>query len=200
MPQIDHHCAAHHPTPKAPSPSPRPQPQAPIAVEFIALRLIHILGGIFWVGSALFTTFFLVPALTTAGPAAGAVMGALQQRRLFTVLPLVALVTILSGARLLWIASGGFRPEYFESGSGATFTIAAAASLVAFVLSIAVSRPMALRTARLAGQLAQAPEGEPRIRLAAELAQVRRRGAVATLIAVAMLLIAAAGMAVARYL
>jgi uncharacterized membrane protein len=171
-----------------------------MTAELIVLRLIHILGGIFWVGSGLFTTFFLVPSLTSAGPAAGAVMGGLQKRRLFTILPIVALATILSGARLMWITSGGFRAEYFESRSGGTYAIAAAASIIAFLLSLAVSRPMAVRSAKLAGEIAQAPEGEPRARLAAELARVRRRGAVATTIGVSLLVIAGAGMAVARYL
>ena len=171
-----------------------------MAAELVVLRLIHVLGGIFWVGSALFTAFFLVPALMTAGPAGGAIMGALQQRRLFTILPIVALATILSGARLMWIASGGFRAEYFESRSGATYAIAAAASVTAFLLSLAISRPMAMRGAKLAGEMAQTSEGEPRVRLAAELARVRRRGAIATTIGVSLLVIAAAGMAVARYL
>ena len=72
-----------------------------MSTELVVLRLVHILGGIFWLGSGLFTTFFLIPALGRAGPAAaGPVMGALQQRRLFTVLPVVALLTILSGVRL----------------------------------------------------------------------------------------------------
>jgi uncharacterized membrane protein len=168
--------------------------------ELLVLRLVHILGSMFWVGSGLFTTFFLVPALTTAGPAAAPVMGALQQRRLFTILPIVALATILSGVRLMWIASGGFGAAYFESPSGATYAVAAVASIVAFLLSLGVSRPMAVRSVQLAGELARAPEGEPRATLAAELARVRRRGAVATSIGVSLLVIAAAGMAVARYL
>ena len=75
-----------------------------MTAELIFLRLVHILGATFWLGSGLFTTFFLVPALGQVGPAgAGPVMGALKQRGLFTVLPVMALLTILSGARLLHI-------------------------------------------------------------------------------------------------
>ena len=46
----------------------------------IALRLIHILSAIFWVGTLLFTTFYLFPATAKAGPAAGPVMGNLRDR------------------------------------------------------------------------------------------------------------------------
>lgn len=168
--------------------------------EILVLRLVHVLGGMFWVGSALFSTFFLVPAITAAGPAAAPVMGALQKRRLFMILPVIALLTILSGLRLMWITSGGFRPEYFQTRSGATFAIAAAASIVTFALTLLVARPMAVRGTQLAGELARAPEGEARAAIAAELARVRSRGAVATMAGVAMLLLAASGMAVARYL
>src|SRR5688500_5509174 len=66
--------------------------------ELIVLRLIHIVGGVFWVGSALFTAFFLMPTLMQAGPsAAGPVMGGLQQRKLMVWLPVVAVLVMLSG-------------------------------------------------------------------------------------------------------
>ena len=89
-----------------------------MTAEILVLRLVHILGGIFWVGSGLFTTFFLVPALASSGPSAGPVMTALQRRHLFTALPVSALLTILSGLRLMWIGSAGFAPAYFASASG----------------------------------------------------------------------------------
>ena len=168
--------------------------------EILVLRLVHVLGGIFWVGSGLFTTFFLVPAIIAAGPAAGPVMGGLQQRRLFTILPTVAVLTILSGLRLMWIASGGFRSEYFQTRTGATFAIAAAASVIAFVLSILIARPMAVRATQLAAEMARTPEGQPRAAIADEMARVRSRGALVTTISVGLLLVAASGMAVARYL
>ena len=170
-----------------------------MAAEIIVLRLVHILGGIFWVGSGLFTTFFLMPAIASSGPAAGPVMSALQQRRLFTVLPSVALATVLSGLRLIWIASDNFGPGYFQSRTGATYSIAAIASIIAFGLSLLVARPMAVRSTQIAARMAAAPEAE-RPALAAELARLRGRGATATTIGVTMLVLSAAGMAVARYL
>ena len=50
--------------------------------ELLTLRLIHILGGIFWVGSMVFTTFFLAPVLRSSPAMAGQVMAGLQKRRL----------------------------------------------------------------------------------------------------------------------
>lgn len=168
--------------------------------ELIVLRLVHILGGIFWVGSGIFTSVFLVPALASSGATAGQVMGALQQRRLFTVLPIVAVLTILSGLRLMWLVSGGFAPGYFASATGGTFAASGAAAIVAFALSLLVARPAAVRAAGLGAAIAAAPDPSTRGRLEHQLASLRRLGAVASTIAVTLLVLGAAGMAVARNL
>jgi uncharacterized membrane protein len=36
-------------------------------IAIILLRVIHILSAIFWVGTLLFTTFYLFPTFATAG-------------------------------------------------------------------------------------------------------------------------------------
>jgi uncharacterized membrane protein len=170
-----------------------------MTAELLVLRLVHVLGGIFWVGSGLFTSFFLMPALGRAGPAAGQVMAGLQERRLFTVLPTVAVLTILSGLRLMWITSDGFSASYFASAFGRTYAAAGVASILAFVLSLLVARPAATRAAALGQSLASAEESA-RVGIQAELATLRRRGARASAWAVALLVFAAVGMAIARYL
>jgi uncharacterized membrane protein len=169
-----------------------------MTVEILLLRLIHIVGGIFWVGSGLFTSLFLVPALATSGANAGQVFAALQQRRLFTVLPLVAVLTIASGLRLMWIISAGFAPSYFASAQGQAFASSGVAAIVAFLLSLLVARPASARAAQLGGSLAGAPE-EKRAGLAMEIATLRRRGGIASAVAVTLVVLGAAGMAVARY-
>ena len=168
--------------------------------ELIVLRIVHVLGGIFWVGSGLFTAFFLVPALGRLGPAgAGPVMGALQQRRLFTILPVVAVLTILSGVRLLQIASGGFSPAYFDSRTGQTFLWSGVAAVVAFLLSLLVSRPAAVRLGRLSASMATLPEAERAAR-SRDVERLRHRSAISGTVAMILLVGAAIGMAVARYL
>ena len=166
--------------------------------ELLVLRLVHVLGGLFWVGSGLFTTFYLRPVLAEMGPAAGQVMAGLQRRRLFTVLPVVATLTILSGTRLMMITSGGFAPSYFASPMGKTFAWGGVAAIAAFVLSLLIARPAMVQAAKLGAAMAQAPEGE-RAGLAVRLARLQRAGGVANALAVALLVVAAAAMAVGRY-
>ena len=123
--------------------------------EILVLRLIHILSGIAWVGSGIFTSFFLVPALSSSPAVMGQVMAALQRRRMFIILPTVATLTILSGLRLLWIASGGFAPSYFATGTGRTFALSGLAAIVAYVLAFGVARPLAVRMGAIAERLTQ---------------------------------------------
>ena len=166
--------------------------------ELIVLRLIHILGGLFWVGAGVFSTIFLAPAMEAAGPAAaGALMSNLQKRRMFTVMPIVATLTILSGARLMWIVSVG-DAGWFTSPPGHAYAISGALAVLAFLMGLFIGRPAMVK----AGHLAQraASDGASKELLAAEIAKLQKRAAMATGVATTMLVIATAGMSIARYL
>jgi uncharacterized membrane protein len=168
--------------------------------ELIALRLIHILGGIFWVGSLFYTSFFLIPAIGSSPAVASQVMAGLQRRRLFLFLPVIALLTIASGLRLLSIASANFSGAYFATATGRTFAASAIAALVAFLVSFLVSRPAFVRVARLGAALPTTADDRTRQETTAEMQRLNRRAATANLFVVVLLIFAAAGMATARYL
>src|SRR5437867_7182367 len=167
--------------------------------ELLILRLIHILTAIMWVGSSIFTTFFLAPALASTPAVLGQVMAGLQKRRIATVMPIVATLTILSGLRLLWIDSAGFSGSYFDTGSGRTFAYGGLAALIAYVIAFGIARPIGARGAKIGAALSGSPEPSERERLLAELDRLRRRGAILTQSAVGLGILAAAGMAIARY-
>ena len=135
--------------------------------EFLVLRLVHILSAIVWVGSGVFTRIFLIPALSGSPAVMGQVVAGLQRRRYFVVVPIVATLTILSGLRLLWITSAGFSSGYFATGTGRTFAISAVAAIIAFVLSLGVARPAAVRAGGISGLLAATPDAPERERLVA---------------------------------
>ena len=166
-------------------------------MELLVLRLVHVVGGVFWVGAALFTAFFLMPVLGRIGPAAGQVMAGLQQRKLMVWLPVVALLTILSGLRLMMIVSGG-DSHWFVHRQGHTYSVAAALAIIAFLLGVFVSRPAMSRIAILSQSAAS--DQTSRQMIADEVQRLQRRSMRATQIVTVMLLLSAAGMAVARYL
>ena len=167
-------------------------------MEIIALRLIHVLGGIFWVGAGLMNFLFLAPAMMAAGHAAAPVMQSMRRRRLFVVMPTVAVLTILSGLRLIMIQSNGFEAAYFHTSYGATFALGGAAAILAFLLGLGFAMPAQRRMAALGPQIDAADEAT-RPALQAEMARLQARlriiGPVVTLLLVA----AAIAMAVARY-
>ena len=169
-----------------------------MAAEILILRLIHILGGIFWLGGGIFAAFFLIPAIAGT-PAMPQVMQGLQQRKLFIVTPIVGVLTVLTGIRLLWIDSVGFDDSYMATGPGRTFSIGGTAALIALLLQVFVSRPAGAKLGELAAKMATNPPPEERQRLAAEIEKLRKRNGVATLGAVSLGLVAASAMAIARY-
>ena len=167
--------------------------------ELFVLRLIHVLGGIFWVGAALFMTWYLMPEMSGNPQAAGVVLGGLQRRNLMTVLPVVALLTILSGLRLIMLASGGFEMAYFHTPTGATFATAGTLAIIAFLMGVLVARPAAMRAAKLGAKLEGASPAE-REAFSSELARLRARNATTMSVVAVLLVLGAAGMAIARYL
>jgi uncharacterized membrane protein len=169
-----------------------------VNAELLVLRLVHIVGGMFWVGTALFMTFFLLPAATQAGPSGGQVMANLAKRKIMVVLPIVAILTILSGIRLMHIVSAGFAPGYFRTGSGHTYAISAACAVLALIIGIAVSRPAHLKAAKLSQSAVSDKSSKELIN--AEIKALHQRANMASMIVTILVLLAAAGMAIARYM
>ena len=84
----------------------------------IVLRLIHILGGVYWAGTIFFFVTFLEPSLRALGPDGGKVLIEFFERGHLELLPAVAVVTMLSGSWLLWIVSAGFDSAWMGSRVG----------------------------------------------------------------------------------
>jgi hypothetical protein len=167
-------------------------------MEVLALRFVHVLSGVLWVGTAVFVSAFLLPSLMEAGPAAGPVMAGLQKRKMVLYMPILAILAILSGARLLWIDSGG-SAAFFGSRAGMAFSVGGALAVLAFILGMTVTRPAMGRAGEIAQRMPSAPEAE-RPGLVAEMERLRARGAAAGQWVAVMVLGTTVAMAVARYL
>lgn len=170
-----------------------------MTAEVIVLRLIHIMGGIVWVGGMTVMAFFVMPVLTGLGPAAGPVMAGLNQKKFPVIMPIIALLTILSGLRLMMIDSANFQGAYFQSPVGRTFAMAGGLAILAFLFGIIVVRPVMMKSMAL-GQQMGAADATQKAKLEEEMGSLRKRGATANMIIFVMLLVAALGMATARYM
>jgi len=162
------------------------------------LRVVHIVGAIFWAGGVLFVTHFLEPAVRDSGPDGAKVMQALQRRRSADVMLVVALLTLVSGFSLYFRSFGRVHPGPGPSGPEIWLGIGGLLALVAFVIELIVTRPSAARAAAVEAELAQAPAGR-REALAADVARLRRRMRLAGRSVVGLLTLTMLCMAVGRY-
>ena len=165
----------------------------------IALRLIHILGGIFWVGGMVLATFFLAPALRATGPQAGRVMQELvQRRRLPIYMSAVAGLTILSGLLLYGRLAALTNGAWAATRVGRTYGVGAAAALLGMAIGFAIVAPAGRKLGALGAQV-QASGGPPSSEQASQIAALQSRMGRGNQVVAALLLVAAAAMAVARY-
>lgn len=167
---------------------------------FIVLRLVHILTGVFWVGALVFIAGFLMPAVRATGPAGGAVMGQVMQvRKLHRYMTSAGLLNILSGFCMVYVLAGSLGFQWFTIGMGRAIGIGALLTLVATVFGLVVNAPTAQRVAKLAASFQSAGRA-PTPDEASQMQALQQRLSRAAIAVTIMLVLAAACMAVARYL
>jgi hypothetical protein len=144
-------------------------------ILFISLRLIHILAGTFWVGAAVVTTAFLMPAARASGPEGGKfVQFILGKQRLSNYISLSAILTTLPGIALYWFASGGLQPAWISTAAGFIFTIGATTGIAAAILGGVVTAPTAARVEALSKEM-QSTGGPPKPEQLAQLQELQKR-------------------------
>jgi len=169
-------------------------------IEIIVARLLHVILGAFWVGTMIFNAVFLAPAMGEAGPDAAKVMAGITRRRFMDVMPIVAVITVLSGLWLYWRISGGFDPAWSRSPIGLAYGIGGLLAIVALGIGVGILRPAMMRIATLTGQAAQVADPAQREALVAPVPALRGRAVAAGRVVAVLLAITIGCMAVARYL
>lgn len=165
----------------------------------IALRLIHVVAGTLWFGTAVFYLFFLKPSVKAIGPAAPQFMQSLTQRRKYPLFMMsTSLLTVTAGIWLYVNNSGTFQMPWITSGVGLGYTIGAVAALVAFVVGSTIIGPTSGRMGALGQQMAAAG-GPPDPEKLSLMQALEKRLARAEQLDFWMLTIAMLTMATARY-
>src|SRR5258708_27056701 len=119
-------------------------------------------------------------------------MAALTRMRIQVIVPIFALLTLISGYWLFQRLAGGATDALMATPMGKAFGFGGLSALLAFFIGIFVMRPAMMRSMMLAqsGDPAHGPETQ----------RLRARGAVVGRVVTIMLLFTLAAMAVARYL
>lgn len=166
----------------------------------VLLRLLHIVFGVFWAGAIFAMVLFVQPVVRASGPEGGRFMARMRERRFFDVLPVAAILTLLSGIELYRRLSAGFNPAWISSPYGMSLTIGGLAAIIAFVIGMFVMRRATLQILDLAQDAQRAAEGPARDAVMARLEPLRTRATLSARLVAALLLVSVVTMAVARYL
>lgn len=163
------------------------------------LRIVHIVGGVFWVGSAMFAALLLAPSLKAAGPGAGPVMNELVKvRKMPLVMMISSILTVIAGLWLFMIRAADQPGVFMRSGSGMTYAVGGLLAVLGFVVGMAVNAPASKRLAVI-GAAAAARGGPPTPEEQAELKRLQGRMSTASQIVTVLLVLATSAMAVGRY-
>jgi beta-lactamase regulating signal transducer with metallopeptidase domain len=168
-------------------------------IELLVLRVVHVCLGVFWAGTVVFQALFLAPSVKEAGPDGAKVMAGLLKRQLLNVLPATAVLTIVTGLRLMMIVSHGGTAAWLRTGPGTAYGLGLVVSVAALALGLGVLRPSIVRAAALSQGAASATADE-RERLLQQAQASRARAKKAGEVVAILLVVATITMAVARYL
>ena len=153
------------------------------------LRLLHIVGGLVWVGAALLMTWYVEPTAVRVGAAGTGFLRAIyRDTNLPRMIPLLALITTAAG---LLLYEGLSYSDAMSSPMGLVLTAGASFGLLAFLHGFfAVWRPAGRYSSALKSGKADEPQ------LATLEGKLRRNGRISMWLAIVSLVL----MAGARYI
>ncbi len=163
----------------------------------VTLRIIHIFGAIFWLGTMWYTVLFFLPRVKTFGQDRGRIMETLAGPPLPQYLTLAGAATALSGILMFWYASG-FSRAWLATPNGAVLAIAGLLGIYVVVEGLIVQRPTAMRMAELGRQAALAG-GPPNPAVMEEMQELSSRLERTAYRYAYILALSAIGMAAFRY-
>ena len=166
----------------------------------IALRIVHIFGGVAWVGAAAFFFFYLEPTINKLGPDAERFVDEVINRRKAPIYFLSSsTLTVLAGVVLYLRDSGGLNAAWISSASGLAFTIGGICALIAWAGgNLLIPRKLG-EIAATAGQM-KAVAGPPPPDLIGRMHALQASLRTIGRYDLVLLAIAVLGMSTARYL
>lgn len=162
----------------------------------LVLRLLHILGGVFWVGGAIAMNFFVGRTISATGDAGKQFAGHLMGKTSFSpFMTYSAITSVVAGFILYGIDSNWFTSAWQSSGPGIGFGLGALFALVGLVTGI-----MNGNNNRAMGRLGAQIQGKPTAEQLAQLGTIQKQQAWVVPANTYSLLLALVLMSIARYL
>ncbi len=168
--------------------------------EYIILRFVHIVSGVFWAGTSILMTTVISPTVAGAGQEGGKFMlRMLKKSRYMMFISWASALTSISGLLLYWKTSGELNKDWLASGVGIGFTVGGLAGLAALAHGLLILSPTSKQVMALADGM-ESQGGPPSPEQGAEMGRLQKRLAVFGKVITILLIISVIGMATARYL
>lgn len=156
------------------------------------LRIIHIVGGVFWVGGSIVMTYFVGPAVGAMGEAGPKFMADLVNNRKFSNrMAMASGLTLLAGF-ILYIRGG---TALMGTNFGIGLGIGALFGVISFVFGIMIGRNI-----KAMAQLGAQMQGNPSPEQRSQMQALQKRQGTVSMIATWSAILATVFMAIARYL
>jgi len=165
-------------------------------IVMIALRLIHVFGGVFWVGGALYVAFVIIPSLNATAESGQKVLGYIMTQSKSTMLMMTASIsTVTAGFFLYGIDSSWFTSQWMTAGAGVGFAVGGIFGLIGFIAGLMVPA-----TGKAIGRVVAQIKGAPTPEQQAQMTALRKRQMLISRVNAISLIVATVLMATARYL
>ena len=145
-----------------------------ISTYVMGFRIIHILAGTFWAGSAVLFAFFVQPTAAGMGPAAAPFLNELMtKRKALRAIVGAATFTVVAGLFLYWSAwhALGSFSAWIGTAPGKVMTIGGAAAIIAYFFGVQGTAPTFKKLSALGGTVA-ASGGPPTPEQGAEMGKL----------------------------
>ena len=169
-------------------------------IVFLILRPLHVLVAATWIGSGIFMSYVLMPAINEAGPAGGQIMLGLNRKGLVAFFGAIAGVTVVTGLYLYWRFTGGFDPEVSRSHAGLAFGVGGVCGVLAAIIGGSIVGRSSSKLVEVMTRAMTMPDGAEKAALLKSAAELRARIASSGHAVVALQVIALILMALGHYI
>ena len=159
------------------------------------LRIIHIVGGVFWVGGSLIMTFFIVPTVGTMGEAGQKFVGHLMNNLKFSNRMAAASGSAVLAGVILFGLDARAGAAWARSSFAIGLSIGAGFALIGFVLGMLVGR-----ASKTMAQLGAQFQGKPNSEQLSRMQVIQKQQATYSTLSTVTLILAVVFMAIARYM
>ena len=128
------------------------------ALLFLALRAAHVFLAAVWIGSTVFVSALMMPAVEAAGPSGNQLLVRMNRRGMHAYMAVLGATTVLTGLYLLWHFTGGFDASVTTSHAGLAFAVGGASGVLAGIVGGAV---VGRSAARIGSMMKDAPPDSP---------------------------------------